>query len=254
MFFSAYFLLASYFAISLHVKSQSTLSDGKLNSAKGYLRNLYSPRLVAVSVGIAAFFPKPSFADEKSSFSIYEGLFVDSKNGFTTVIPPEWIINANKFPVPDLNGYGKEQILLSATSVTHGTSMSVTKTDASRLLEDFGVEWWFVPLKAVEDLGDPKLIAELLILQRQGEFEKKRTSSEIVTAKANTTLSSISFEFLTPIGSGVERKTAAKVILNDGYLFTIWLSGRQTTFESDYVETLENMLNRFSILKLQPTG
>ena len=50
----------------------------------------------------------------------------------------------------------------------------------------------------MKDLGSPNLIAKLLVLQRQGEFEKKETSSEIFNAVIKGDDDNVlEFEFLT---------------------------------------------------------
>lgn len=74
------------------------------------------------------------------------------------------------------------QIMLVGSSYSEGSSFSVTRTYASRLLKDFEVEWWFAPLPSLSDLGTADNVAKLLVLQRQGEFEKKNTASIIRNA------------------------------------------------------------------------
>ena len=79
--------------------------------------------------------------------------------------------------------YQTEEPLFIASSFVEACSMSITKTNAPRLLKDFDIEWWFAPLNKLTDLGSAELITKLLILQRQGEFEKKITPSEILISE-----------------------------------------------------------------------
>ena len=85
-------------------------------------------------------------------------------------------------------------MLFTSTNFVEGSSLSITRTNAARLLKDFDIEWWFDSLKEMKDVGTAELIAKLLILQRQGEFEKKQTASEILSAKITDT-NELQFEF-----------------------------------------------------------
>ena len=103
------------------------------------------------------------------------------------------------------------------------------------------VEWWFAPLNSMKDLGSADSIARLLVLQRQGEFERKQTASEIVNAVIKDK-NVLEFEFLTPLPGiqEVKRKTAVRCIFKPpsqqdptGRLDTLWISALADVFDSD---------------------
>lgn len=100
---------------------------------------------------------------------------VDKVAGYSLLIPSAFTIVKRNEPAVTLAQFQQEEILLAASSFVDvpgsflkGASVSVTRTGARRLLKDFGIEWWFGPLAKLQDLGSAALIAELLILQRQG--------------------------------------------------------------------------------------
>ena len=92
----------------------------------------------------------------------------------------------------------------------------------------------------MKDLGSADLIARLLVLQRQGEFEKKVTTSIITNAVIKDNV--LEFEFLTPLPGlrEVKRKTAARCIFKApseqdtvGRLDTLWISALSDVFDSE---------------------
>ena len=115
----------------------------------------------------------------------FVGLYED-KSGWSIVIPdPSWSSMPRTAPTPTMLEYTVEEVLFVGSSFAEGASMSVSKTSAPKLLKDFEMDWWFSPLSGMKDVGSPELIAKLLILQRQGEFEKKETVSEITKAEVS---------------------------------------------------------------------
>jgi len=129
-----------------------------------------------------------------------------------------------------------------------GSSLSITRTNAARLLKDFDIDWWFSPLNTMKDVGTPELIAKLLILQRQGEFEKKQTTSEIINAKINDD-NELTFEFDTPLASSVLRRTIVKSYFKKNILVTIWLSALVSVFDDDgYGTSLNEIRSSFKPL------
>ena len=107
-----------------------------------------------------------------------ESLLQDTLNRFNVLIPDGFTIVKRNVPPVTMSQFLSEEILLSASSFSDvpgsylkGASVSVTRTQARRLLKDFEVEWWFAPIEKIEDLGSPQLIAQLLILQRQGTVD-----------------------------------------------------------------------------------
>lgn len=136
-------------------------------------------------------------------------------------------------PTPRLMQYQIEEVLLVASSFAEGASLSVTKTIAPRLLKDFDVEWWFAPASKMSELGTPELIANLLILQREGAFEKRVTPSELkkATIAADGVLY---FEFTTPLAEGVSRTTLAKAYLRGYDLIVLWVSALSDVVDGEY--------------------
>lgn len=122
----------------------------------------------------------------------------------------------------------------------------MTKTNANRLLKDFEIDWWFAPLQTMTEVGPPDLVGRLLILQRQGEFERKLTASEITSATSSD--STLNFEFITPLAEGVNRKTIAKGFLKNSNLYVIWISGLTNVFEGEYSQKLREIQDSFVLL------
>ena len=61
-----------------------------------------------------------------------------------------------------------DNISTTAHDYQPGASLTVTRTNAGRLLKDFNVDWWFAPLSSMSDVGSPELTAGLLSLQHTG--------------------------------------------------------------------------------------
>lgn len=184
-----------------------------------------------------------ALTDEKNAL---EGIYSDKVNQFVIIVPPSWSINSRKLPVPKITRYSLEEVLFTATSFGEGSSLGITKSNARSLLQDFDVEYWFAPLNLLEDLGTADLVAKLLILQRQGEFEKKITTSELVNASFND--KKLDFTFDTPIAEGIYRRTAARTFFRNGSLYTVWISALSNIFEGDYGKTLDIIRNSFLLI------
>ena len=74
---------------------------------------------------------------------IEENLFQDPEKEFSILIPPGWTILPRKYPVNSSTKYKQENILFVASNFIEGCSLSVTRTDARRLLKDLNIEWLF---------------------------------------------------------------------------------------------------------------
>lgn len=101
-----------------------------------------------------------------------ESTYKDSTNGFSLLVEPGWSIMPRKTPTATMLQFQPEEVLFTGSRFNEGggaSSLSVTRTNAARLLKDFDIEWWFAPLSNMGDLGSAELISGLLILQRQGE-------------------------------------------------------------------------------------
>ena len=101
-----------------------------------------------------------------------ESTYKDYANGFSLLVEPGWSVMPRKTPPTTMLQYLSEEVLFTGSRFNEGggaSSLSVTRSNAARLLKDFDVEWWFAPLNSMSDLGSADLIAGLLILQRQGE-------------------------------------------------------------------------------------
>lgn len=185
---------------------------------------------------------------ESKAVSGSDEVYRDANGRFTIAIPPSFSIMPRKVPTPSLLEYTTEESLLSATSFAEGSSMSVTKTVAPLLLKDFKMDWWFSPLQTIKDVGSPSLIATLLVLQRQGEFKKKETTSEILDAKF-VDEETLLFSFVTPLAPSVQRKTIVKSIFKDNALFTVWVSALTSVFEAEggFGPTLLSTRESFSL-------
>jgi len=132
-----------------------------------------------------------------------------------------------------------------ASSFVEGASLSVTKSYPTRLLKDFDVEWWFAPLSSFADMGSPLLVAELLVLQRQGDFSKRQTPSEIKNAifKNNNTI--LEFELVTPLAEEVNRKSLVKAFFASNKLEVIWVSALSGVWSGDYADKLAMIKDSF---------
>lgn len=159
------------------------------------------------------------------------GTYKDQQVGYEVTILPGWTSIKKSTPTPSLEKYQEEEVLFTSTNFVEGSSLSITRTNAARLLKDFDIDWWFSPLQTMKDVGSPDLIAKLLILQRQGEFEKKQTTSEILNAKIDN--NELTFEFDTPLASSVLRRTIVKTYFKNNTLYTVWLSALASVFEEN---------------------
>ena len=170
---------------------------------------------------------------------------VDKNSGFKIGVFPGWITIPRKLPTPTLSKYQIEEILLVATNFAEGASLSVTRLNAKQLLKDFDIDWWFAPLEKYSDVGSPNLIAELLVLQRQSDFEKKSTPSELlgVVLLGNE----LDFSFKTPIAEGVFRQTQVKSFFKDGEIISLWISGLSSLFDSDYSNQIKRIADSFAV-------
>lgn len=111
--------------------------------------------------------PPPAMATD-----VIESTYRDYSNGFSLLVEPGWSIMPRKTPTPTMLQFQSEEVLFTGSRFNEdggASSLSVTRSNAARLLKDFDIEWWFAPLKKMADLGSAELIAGLLILQRQGE-------------------------------------------------------------------------------------
>lgn len=225
----------------------SSHTSGLRSSLKPSTSNEKTTREVITGFGRLGFLISmltisPSNALEKEeSNSILEGLYTDPKERFVVVIPPAWLINPKRLPRPDFAKFQTEESLLTATCFAEGASLGITSTQASRLLKDFEIDWWFAPIQELRDVGPPELISKLLILQRQGEFESRNTNSVLVASEFNEKKEELSFTFDSPISEGVFRRTIAKTVLRNNLLYTVWVSALKSVFDSDYGSTLENI-------------
>ena len=190
-----------------------------------------------------------AFAVEATDFELY----IDKGNRFSVSFPPGWTKFEKLPPAPTLVKYMPEESLLVGNCFAEGTSMGVTRTAATRLLKDFNIEWWFAPLERIGDVGSPELVAELLIRQRQGDFEGKSGSAEIRNSMFEN--NSVLFEYDTPLAESVNRRTIAKAIFHpapDGKtqpsIYVVWISALVSVMESSYREKIDNFRDSFVLL------
>lgn len=178
-----------------------------------------------------------------------EGLFIDPDNKFSLLIPPHWSVNDKKFSLPSPGKFLSEQILFSAVNVQDKCSMSVTKSEARRLLKDFDIEYWFAPLETIADVGSAEIISKLLILQRDEAFEKKASATELLSANFIPSINNaLLFSCQAPIDDTKMRETIAKTIYLNGQLYTLWISSRPNVIHGEYGEaTLKTILQSFTI-------
>ena len=199
---------------------------------------------------------RPSFAsDGIEAGSSDTQLFIDKINRFSVSFPPGWTKFVGKQPTPTMLKYQVEESLLVGTNFAEGASFGVTRTNAVRLLKDFGVEWWFAPLETVTDVGSPELVAELLVLQRQGDFERKNSPSQL--RSSNFVGNTLLFEFDTPLAESVNRRTICKTIFRPALpnsksqtptLHCFWVSALSSVMTGDYRPTIDVMRDSFTIL------
>ena len=121
-----------------------------------------------VALATAVFIkPTPAMASD-----VIESTYRDYSNGFSLLVEPGWSIMPRKTPTPTMLQFQSEEVLFTGSRFNEdggASSLSVTRSNAARLLKDFEIEWWFAPLKKMADLCSAELVAGLLILQRQGE-------------------------------------------------------------------------------------
>lgn len=200
---------------------------------------------LTLSWGAAAAKAVHADGDEGEDGSV---LVVDSQAGFTLRVPAGWTRFPAKTPTPTMLKYQTEESLFVANCFAEGASMGVTRTNAVRLLKDFGIEWWFAPLNSMADLGSPELISELLLLQRQGDFERKMTAATILSSNINS--NTLDFEFLTPLAESVNRRTIARAIFRpeSSKLTVVWISALSSVVEGDYGRTLQQARESFRLI------
>ena len=181
-------------------------------SPKEFMQSCKTRRLIQILAGatVGVNINKGSFLARATQ--VEAGVYVDNVNGFSVDVPVGWIVLPKKDPSTTLTRYRIEDVLFVASNFVEGASFSITRTDARRLLKDFNIDWWFGPLDTIGEVGNAVIISELLLNQRQANFEKKEIQTEIINAKINDTDQSISFEFKTSLAEEVYRKTAAKGI------------------------------------------
>jgi len=180
-----------------------------------------------------------------------EKYYYDTVSDFSLLIPSGWTNMPRKAPTSStMSEFQGEEVQLVASSFVEGASLSITKTNPSRLLKDFDIDWWFAPLNSFGDMGTPLLVAELLVLQRQGDFLKRQTPSEIKNAVFKENDSVLEFEFSTPLAEEVNRKSLVKAcfVPNKG-LQVIWVSALSGVWQGDYADKLASIRDSFAIGK-----
>lgn len=198
----------------------------------------------SIITSLAVVFPFSS----KSKAQSEEGyVYEDQIDKFSLLIPEGFTILPRKLPKVSFSKYLSEDILLVATNFNEGVSMSVTKTDARRLLKDFNIDWWFDQLATISDLGDSTLLATLLIYQRQDNFDGKTpTAMQILNSKIDQDKDTLYFDFETPVVEGVTRKSMTKAIYRQGFLYVLWINGLNSVFDGDYTTELRRIQASFS--------
>ena len=92
--------------------------------------------------------------------------YVDTKNGFSIVIPVGFSSMPRKKAASDSLTTGVPvEILLVAQDFLKGASLSVGRSDVPQLLDDFSVPWAGKPINSIADVGTANIVSELLILQ-----------------------------------------------------------------------------------------
>ena len=93
--------------------------------------------------------------------------YVDKAEKFSLLLPAGFVA----LPKKSSAGSGASQpvqVLLTANDFTHQAAISIGKTFVPQLLIDFSVPSKII--SKIGDIGTAKIVAELLILQRQGAF------------------------------------------------------------------------------------
>jgi hypothetical protein len=192
--------------------------------------------------------------------------YVDNQENFSITLPAGFV------SVPRKSSQSKGstgaaqpvEVLLTANNFASQAAISVGKTYVPQLLEDFSVPWSKRAISKIGDVGTARIVAELLILQRQGAFGSEwfktklavtddneaaltnmdQNISQVLSAVEDT--NSVTFEFLTPVSVGV-RHTTVKSILKGNYLFTSWLSAMDSNwnkpeFRQQLVDSRESFM------------
>ena len=177
-------------------------------------------------------------------------VYTDVANGYSLYVPEGWSKMPRSVPSTKLSKYAQEESLFVATQFAEGAALSVTRSNARKLLFDFNIDWYFAPIDDIRDIGSPALIAELLVLQRQGDFEKKQTPSIITDARVGTD-NALEFDFDTPLAASVIRRTLVRTVFDPVslQLTSVWSSALQAVHEGDYGEELRKI--RASLRRLQ---
>ena len=98
----------------------------------------------------------------------------------------------------------------------------------------------------MKDVGSAALVAELLILQRQGEFENRKTVSRILEAEIGDD-GVLLFAFETPLNDRVSRKTIAKAIFRDGALYVCWVSALKSKWTPESERLFNDIRSSFKL-------
>lgn len=218
---------------------------------------LFQAASVAIALSTLTTTPMISRADqtERADLLLEDSkLYIDSAHKFSLRLLPGWTTFPGKNPPPAMAQFQSEESFLVSNNFQEGASMGITRTNAVRLLKDFGIEWWFAPASTLTDLGTAELVAELLILQRQGDFLKKATPS--VIQSSSIVGNELSFTFDTPLAEAVNRRTIARAIFRpangsglQASLDCIWISALTSVMEGDYRQKLESMKGSFRLIE-----
>eukprot|EP00981_Chlorochromonas_danica_P008815 scaffold2312_cov165-Ochromonas_danica.AAC.55 len=252
-------VLLSVWCPLLAIGRSSSFNSPPLRPAQLASRNLFRSFQILAStytaISLSQRVSSASAADiiiSSSSLSPLQGLYSDPDNHFALIVPDQWTVLARKNPPPNFGRYRAEDILLTAVNVAEGASLGVTRSDAHDLLRDLDIDWWFAPFNTLSDVGSPELIANWLIIQRQGEFEARRTSSEVVKATFSSSSTTtpqgrafLDFEFITPLVKGSKRRTLARAFLQGDSLVVVWLSTLNDKVKDQLQQQLEGIRNSF---------
>lgn len=196
--------------------------------------------------------------------------YVDNAEKFSIILPAGFV------NVPRKSGQSKGstgaaqpvEVLLTANDFASQAAISVGKTYVPQLLEDFSIPWSKRAISKIEDVGTAKIVAELLILQRQGAFGSEwfktklaltddneaaltnmdNNISEIISCTEDKGGNSVTFDFLTPVSAGI-RYTTATSRLKGNYLFTSWISAIDSNWNKpEFRQLLINSRESFLLL------
>ena len=205
--------------------------------------------------------------------------YVDEENHIKLSLFPGWRVSLKppsraEKAVFSLNPksivYKPQEILLSASNFAEGSSLTVVKTDARRMLKAGNVEWWFSPLETVRDLGSASLISTLIIQER---LEQLKDSSpydistpdgtkltyndyqnavlkefELLESVINDVEQSIAFSYVSPLAPLVNSKTLGKTFYRGEKLITLFVSSLLSVQEGDYGLVLKDIVNSYSYI------